>query len=733
MTTFLLFIFGLWGSRYFFKYLFGTHQVDSVSRTARQNNCSNIDRRNSNTSSSVGKAVPFVLGESNKTHSLKTIDKTKPIVRKVPRYYNDFGNSVEYVSAPELNLLKLSPFQTTIKLGETIQFKLTRFDSFDNQIEIKDRISWSATAGEIDSKGLFLIDSIDKALVTITAKVNEIEATAKVNIENIYELLEPPKLKSLEVVPDCISLQPNEEHVFKAIGLDRYNNPIDCSEIIWSATGGTIDRNGKLLAGNNSKGIYQVTATSKHTPKHNAVAKTTLLTLGVSTRILSWAVANEEFFYDVLVPLLNLTNDDDSLSEIDALVQGWIFEIGRRRVAKLLKKASNLSFKEAFSNISDSIDYIVVPELRKIEFVNPPSNVKPGDRIQFNVIGLDQAGDRLDVQDEIIWTTTSGKIDSQGLFIAGNSANSVEVVAKVKNNNFEAKIKLRIEANLEENYYETASNNACASSNLLNLSKQVASKIGKTKEYLASSKKQEVISKFKRYSDSGTDDTKKKQANNHTSAIRKEQKTKRPTKNSTIKFQSNCASSNTNSSDTDSKSSSTNHKTATFTNKSNGLAIYSPRFLIQAGQTKKFQIITGFNSPGCPIKYQGEPVIWETTAGKINSEGVLKTPIAFKDQYIEVSAKVNDAILYYSFHTTGTHEYVVFNEYGYLPHISEQIDELICESFDLMDEYYELIIERLKIFEVDTSSKKELFEDIIDYLVSHQNLREKMMLDNIEY
>ena len=291
-------------------------------------------------------------------------------------YYSGFSEV-----RPELRRLELSPSQSTIQSGETIQFKLTGLDKFNNEIEISDRISWSATAGKIDSTGLFLIYSIDNVLVRVTAKVGTFETTANVNIESIYEIVETPQLKSLEVVPDCISLQPNEEQVFKAIGLDRYNNPIDCGEIIWSATGGIIDQNGKLIVSNNAKGIYQVTATSKHTPKHNAVAKTTLLTLGVSTRILSWAIANEEFFYDILAPLLNLTNDDSSLSETDALVQGWILEIGRRRVAKLLKKASNLSFKEAFSNVSDSIDYIVVPELRKIEFINPPSNVKPGDRV----------------------------------------------------------------------------------------------------------------------------------------------------------------------------------------------------------------------------------------------------------------------------------------------------------------------------------------------------------------
>lgn len=385
-------------------------------------------------------------------------------------YYSGFSEV-----RPELRRLKLSPSQSTIKSGETIQFKLTGLDKFNNEIEISDRISWTATAGEIDSTGLFSIYCINNVLVRVTAKVGTLETTATVNVESIYEIVETPQLKSLEVVPDCISLQPNEEQIFKAIGLDRYNNPIDCGEIIWSATGGTIDQNGKLLVDNNSKGIYQVTATSKHTPKHNAVTKTTLLTLGVSTRILSWAIANEEFFYDILAPLLNLTNDDSSLSETDALVQGWILEIGRRRVAKLLKKASNLSFKEAFSNVSDSIDYIVVPELRKIEFINPPSNVKPGDRIQFNVIGLDQARDRINVDNQIVWTATSGLIDSQGIFIANGDTDSVEITAKVIDKNIETRIKIKVESTFEAEYVELGE--IRASNKLSDLGTAIVSKI----------------------------------------------------------------------------------------------------------------------------------------------------------------------------------------------------------------------------------------------------------------
>ena len=453
-------------------------------------------------------------------------------------YYSGFSEVI-----PELRELKLSQSKTTIKSGETLQFKLTGLDRFNNQIAISDRISWSATAGKIDSTGLFSIESKNDFVVTITAKVGAIKVSSTVNVESIYELLEISRLTALKVVPDCIYLKPEEEQIFKAIGFDRRDNQIDCGEIIWSATGGTIDRDGKLIVSNNAKGIYQVTATSRHTPKYGSAAKTTLLTIGVSTRILSWTIANEEFFYDILAPLLNLTNDDDSLSETDAIVQEWILEIGRRRVAKLLKKASNLSFKEAFCNLSDSIDFIVLPELRKIEFRLPPSRIKQGDRVQLKVIGLDQARDRINIDNQIIWTATSGLIDSQGIFIANSDTDGVEITAKAKGTNIKTKTKIKIEASFGEHYIESAK--LKPSNNLSNSIKAIASK---AKEVVSNTNFHtgEKVSKDAANSEelektsSPTDNT---NPNTSNSTNEQEQETKTTSKSSSFGSQSDSSSS----------------------------------------------------------------------------------------------------------------------------------------------------------------------------------------------
>ncbi|MGL5941146.1 MAG: hypothetical protein ACRC2S_12255 [Waterburya sp.] len=165
-----------------------------------------------------------------------------------------------------------------------------------------------------------------------------------------------------------------------------------------------------------------------------------------------------------------------------------------------------------------------------------------------------------------------------------------------------------------------------------------------------------------------------------------------------------------------------NVKSSSCLSESNILTIYSPRFLIEAGQSKKFQVIQGFDSKGNPIQYSKQEVIWKTTVGKIDSTGLLKTPISCKDQYILVSATIDDLTIFYSFHTTGTHEYIVYNNNQYLPYISEEVNKLLNELSYLMDEgCCELIISRLKNFEIDNFSLKELFEWIEDYLATYND------------
>ena len=71
---------------------------------------------------------------------------------------------------------------------------------------------------------------------------------------------DPPRLTQLTIAPNYITLKSNEGQTFTAKGFDQRNQDIAISNVQWTATGGTIDQQGTLIAGNIS-GNFTVTAT----------------------------------------------------------------------------------------------------------------------------------------------------------------------------------------------------------------------------------------------------------------------------------------------------------------------------------------------------------------------------------------------------------------------------------------------------------------------------------------
>jgi len=69
----------------------------------------------------------------------------------------------------------------------------------------------------------------------------------------------PGQLTQVEVIPDLVTLEPNQSQQFAASGSDVHGNPVDVDPL-WEASGGIIDQNGLYTAGSEG-GHFSVTAT----------------------------------------------------------------------------------------------------------------------------------------------------------------------------------------------------------------------------------------------------------------------------------------------------------------------------------------------------------------------------------------------------------------------------------------------------------------------------------------
>jgi hypothetical protein len=147
--------------------------------------------------------------------------------------------------------LRLSPAESTLQFGETLQFS-AQAPGVENPT-----FTWEATGGDIDQDGLFTAGFVPgDFLVTVTLQETGDSSGASVTIEGT----------AITITPGNITLSPGETAQFSAEVLGPAN-----TNVIWTAEGGSIDATGLYTAGD-SPGDFFVTATSVADPSVVAVS-----------------------------------------------------------------------------------------------------------------------------------------------------------------------------------------------------------------------------------------------------------------------------------------------------------------------------------------------------------------------------------------------------------------------------------------------------------------------------
>ena len=338
-----------------------------------------------------------------------------------------------------LRYLSIFPNEVALKPEETFTFDVIGFDQQDEPIQIN-QVYWQCTqGGRINGNGIF-IGGYEKREVTVNATVQGISQSAKVTLL--------PVLRRLEIYPQkVVTLKPDECQKFTAVGLDQYGNRIDTGKISWEATGGKIDQNGNFTAAHNAKGTFKVRANVTEISDSGVRAK--LLILGTYMRLLYRVFSfvdftQSNFILKSAVEIIktnfttgektekaentetDLTNEEtESLDfDIEAWLQKNIFKI----VARILDLVGQLFINAA--KISAYVEVIVVPVLRRLEISPNEAQLNPNQNLTFSAKGFDQQGDLMS-PGNIIWRATSGNINSDSKFIAGQSIGQVTITAIV--------------------------------------------------------------------------------------------------------------------------------------------------------------------------------------------------------------------------------------------------------------------------------------------------------------
>jgi hypothetical protein len=149
------------------------------------------------------------------------------------------------ITAGALANITISPDTATLTVGATHQFTVVGKDSYGNIVPTSP--TWSATAGSIDSTGMFTAATAPGTYEgAVSASIGELSDSATV-------VVNPGPLVSIEVTPSNIWLTWGQSQQFTAVGHDSsgYQVPITT---VWSlgpnaGNVGTLSSSGLFVAG----------------------------------------------------------------------------------------------------------------------------------------------------------------------------------------------------------------------------------------------------------------------------------------------------------------------------------------------------------------------------------------------------------------------------------------------------------------------------------------------------
>ena len=425
---------------------------------------------------------------------------------------------VNYDVLPRLTNIEIVITKEIVMPGQIISLQLVGKDQTNENIDIEGKPVWHTSSGEINLSQKLIVNSPNQ-IVYITANIQGLEAQATVKIgdyphesvvqrdyeiiipdldpttsglptpnppENSFEgevsinlpniiVKEASRLVALEIdIPYLIILRNSQERVFTVSGIDQFGVYIDPGQIFWSATGGKIDSQGKLIVNAEAEGRFKITATSSHAKISRYNSLNTILMIRISLKIFSFILSKKRFIKDIMSYFIQelcsseieinenlLPGSDRDITEILNVlifdnIKDWIVETVVNIIIDYLDKFISLCFVEDFDPLICSKYYIVLSELESQESLKAIKTVEssfntstdnkilakfriesyhqrinPGNSIQLYLAKVNQNKERILTKAPIIWKTTCGKISSTGLLVISDLNYIVMVTATI--------------------------------------------------------------------------------------------------------------------------------------------------------------------------------------------------------------------------------------------------------------------------------------------------------------
>ncbi|BBM82488.1 hypothetical protein [Candidatus Uabimicrobium amorphum] len=383
---------------------------------------------------------------------------------QVRTYDGIYANAQVYVNtAPgRISRIEVSPSLVNLKPGDQYRFFATAYNNAGKIVALSPR--WKATGGNIDSNGMFYAGSIPGTYIVEARNNRGTSGTATININRTY-------ISDVEVLPKSAVLSPGQTQQFTLRAYGRDGKLVNVYPS-WSATGGVIQPNGVYQAGNIT-GDYKLNATVENFSLNVQIKirhQKRLVRIEIAPSYVKLSPGQTFQFningydqYGKTVPLrkININSTGGRINSKGLYVAGqrsgnFSVEISTPQGLKSVtnieigggsqntvsanttdntatnnnnQKQNNMSggVEGEFGEEADTADENPAIKWLTVSPQFAPTSV--GKQVQFQAKGYDASGKEVDC--DIKWRCTGGKISSDGIFIAGNKPGKYKVQARV--------------------------------------------------------------------------------------------------------------------------------------------------------------------------------------------------------------------------------------------------------------------------------------------------------------
>jgi parallel beta-helix repeat protein len=325
-------------------------------------------------------------------------------------------------SGSSLAAVQIAPRRATIETKQVIRFYGTGFNAAGDTMATS--IEWTATGGSISAEGVY------SASTTGTFRViGKAKGHYKSDTSTVVVVPPQPTLTSIVVSPDPATVVAGKAVSFSATGKlsDGSTTPIG---VVWTATGGTIDAGGTYTAGR-TPGTYHVIAGSTGgtvadtVPVTVTAAQLAQVVITPATDTLA-AGATQQF------TTYGRTSTGDSIpTGVSYTATGGTVSSSGLYTAGQTTGTFRVIVTSTSSNLADTSVVTIQSNLAQLILVPGLATVAAGGTVQFKVYGRTPGGDSVAAQAS--YTATGGTINSAGLYTAGASAGTFQVIAKQTN------------------------------------------------------------------------------------------------------------------------------------------------------------------------------------------------------------------------------------------------------------------------------------------------------------